>query len=194
MPHFDYKAAVDDYIREKLPNLAAKTTYLYFGFYAQNWGTFPMAKPIPMHPISGGKYILLIPTAASTKISTTGDMTVNPGIFVRQILANPQVSKGKYSQVSTHITDFGEQAANVSKVIGKEVVLTEVSLDTYEKIWGPAGKELGMQLKFNEEVWDWEKGIWGDKFVGAEALGIKPGELKDDYTALAPFKEALLSP
>lgn len=48
VPHFDYKARVDDYIKETLPELAAKTTFLMFGFYPSNFAFFPMLKPIPV--------------------------------------------------------------------------------------------------------------------------------------------------
>lgn len=48
VPHFDYKARVDDYIKETLPELAAKTTFLMFGFYPTNFAFFPMLKPVPV--------------------------------------------------------------------------------------------------------------------------------------------------
>lgn len=46
VPHMDYKANVDEYIRQELPDLAARTTYLYFGFYPQNLYWVPMLKPL----------------------------------------------------------------------------------------------------------------------------------------------------
>jgi hypothetical protein len=46
VPHMDYKAKVDIRIREELPELAAKTTYLYFGYYPQNINVFPFLKLI----------------------------------------------------------------------------------------------------------------------------------------------------
>lgn len=45
-PHMDYKANVDARIKAELPNLAAITTYLYFGYYPQNMAFFPLIKPI----------------------------------------------------------------------------------------------------------------------------------------------------
>lgn len=48
VPHFDYKARVDDYIKETLPELAAKTTFLMFGFYPSNLAFFSMLKPVPV--------------------------------------------------------------------------------------------------------------------------------------------------
>jgi hypothetical protein len=41
----DYKANVDARIKAELPELAKKTTYLYFGYYPQNMAFFPLIKP-----------------------------------------------------------------------------------------------------------------------------------------------------
>lgn len=45
-PHMDYKANIDARIKSELPQLAALTTYLYFGYYPQNMAFFPICKPI----------------------------------------------------------------------------------------------------------------------------------------------------
>lgn len=45
-PHMDYKANVDARIKAELPELAAMTTYLYFGYYPQNMAFFSLIKPI----------------------------------------------------------------------------------------------------------------------------------------------------
>jgi hypothetical protein len=47
-PHMDYKANVDARIKSELPALAAKTTYLYFGFYPQNLAYLPMLQPVKL--------------------------------------------------------------------------------------------------------------------------------------------------
>ena len=44
-PHFDFKAEVDQSIKEELPELAKKTTYLLVGFYPSNLAFLPMGKP-----------------------------------------------------------------------------------------------------------------------------------------------------
>lgn len=45
VPHFDYKAEVDERIMKELPDLAAKTTFLYLGYYPSNMIFFPMCTP-----------------------------------------------------------------------------------------------------------------------------------------------------
>lgn len=46
VPHFDYKAEVDEIIRTQMPSLAAKTTFLFFGYYGTNMAFFPFCKPM----------------------------------------------------------------------------------------------------------------------------------------------------
>lgn len=46
VPHMDYKAEVDDIIRKEMPELAKKTTFLVFGYYASNMVYLPLAKPM----------------------------------------------------------------------------------------------------------------------------------------------------
>ena len=48
VPHLDYKATADDRIRAELPELAKKTTFLYFGYYPSNLAFFPMLKPFEL--------------------------------------------------------------------------------------------------------------------------------------------------
>lgn len=45
VPHIEYKASVDEYIKDKLPELAKKTTFLWVGYYATNMASFPALKP-----------------------------------------------------------------------------------------------------------------------------------------------------
>jgi hypothetical protein len=45
VPHTDYKAKVDQYIKSELPELAHKTTFLWHGFYASNIAFLPPLKP-----------------------------------------------------------------------------------------------------------------------------------------------------
>lgn len=46
VPHLDYKAEVDNIIRQEMPELARKTTFLFFGYYGTNMAFFPFCKPM----------------------------------------------------------------------------------------------------------------------------------------------------
>lgn len=50
----DYKAIVDQRIKTELPELAAKTTYLYLGYYPQNMAYFPFLRPV--------EFVRIVPT------------------------------------------------------------------------------------------------------------------------------------
>ena len=78
VPHCDSKAAIDDYILDKLPELAKKTTFLWVGYYASNLALLPMAKveylvsTIPPPPISSR------PLSKSTGEETRTSLIRNP--------------------------------------------------------------------------------------------------------------------
>lgn len=44
----DYKANVDVRIKADMPQLAAKSTYLLFGYYPANMAFLPMMKPLEL--------------------------------------------------------------------------------------------------------------------------------------------------
>jgi len=46
VPHLDYKAKVDESIKQELPALAKKTKSLFFGYYRSKIAFFPLLKPI----------------------------------------------------------------------------------------------------------------------------------------------------
>ncbi|KAF2688511.1 NAD(P)-binding protein, partial [Lentithecium fluviatile CBS 122367] len=171
--HLDYKAEVDDRIRAELPELAKKTTFLFFGYYPSNMVFFPMLKPFEL-PGSYGKYAQIVPTPPSARIPVAGDMTVTPGIWVRQILANPSLTHTKYANVAPETLSFGEMLDMWSEVTGRQGVYLQVSPQDYEKAWGVGGAELADQLVFGEQVADWNEGV---QAVGMSELGIKEEEV-----------------
>jgi hypothetical protein len=171
-PHMDYKANVDARIKAELPDLAAITTYLYFGYYPQNMAFFPLIKPI-LYP-GNGQYIQTLPTKPDAKVLLSGDMTVNPGIWVRQVLATGSKAYGKYANVALEKWTFQQMMDVWSEVTGKKGVLMETTIDAWTQLWGPAGNELGLQFKFGEMCDPWEE---TDEFITAKELGIDEGEV-----------------
>ncbi|KAF2751405.1 NAD(P)-binding protein [Sporormia fimetaria CBS 119925] len=171
-PHMDYKANIDARIKSELPNLAAMTTYLYFGYYPQNMAYFPLIKPI-LHP-ANGQYIQTMPSKPDAKVLNSGDMTINPGIWVRQVLATGEKAFGKYANVALEKMTFQEMMDVWSEVTGKKGVYMETTIDAWTKLWGPAGNELGLQFKFGEMCDPWEE---TDEFISPEELGIDKNEV-----------------
>jgi hypothetical protein len=46
VPHWDYKDKATDEIKRAMPELAAKTTFLWIGWFASNFYTMPLTKPM----------------------------------------------------------------------------------------------------------------------------------------------------
>jgi hypothetical protein len=104
-------------------------------------------------------------------------MSIAPGVFVRQILANPSVTKGKYAHVSTETLAFGEILKVWAEVTGHPTEYLETTKEAYLALWGPAGKEFADQLAFGEVV---EPAIWDREYkvLTPEQLGITKEELE----------------
>ncbi|RDW61983.1 hypothetical protein BP6252_11416 [Coleophoma cylindrospora] len=171
-PHMDYKANVDERIQKELPELAAKTTYLYLGYYPQNMAFFPFLRPIE-YP-QNGQYIQMVPTKADAKILLSGDMTVNPGIWVRQSIASAPHSFGKYANVALEKWTFQQMVDVWSEITGKKCIFVECSMEVYKALWGLAGYELGLQFKYGELCDPWEE---KENHITPEALGIDANEV-----------------
>ncbi|KAK7414182.1 hypothetical protein QQX98_006968 [Neonectria punicea] len=184
----DLGARADKRIRAGMPELAAKMTSLVFGFYPSNFTT-GMFKPYEV-PGARGKHLLLLPCSPNAGIEVTGDMAVNPGIWVRQILANPEKTLGGYTSISAEYCTYGDMLKIWSEVTGRPAAFVSCSLSDYEGLWGGGGKEIGLQLKFNESVRDW-LALVKDKHVSKEELGITSGEIKGFRHALEVIKESL---
>lgn len=120
-----------------------------------------------------------------------GDMRTNPGVLVRQILARPEVTKGRYASVWSETISLQELLSIWSTVTGKEAVYVEVSPDTYAAMWGAGGQELVEMYKFCEAVDDWAEHR-GTDLLSAEDLGIEKGELVGMQEALESLKNLLI--
>ncbi|KAM7187084.1 hypothetical protein V8F33_011418 [Rhypophila sp. PSN 637] len=176
VPHMDYKAKVDERIRQELPDLAAKTTYLYFGYYPQNMAFFPLLKPFEL-PGAYGQHVQLIASSPEAKILLAGDLSVNPGIWVRQILKTGKPAMGKYTNVALERWSFAQMAEKWTEITGKRCVVMQVSEEDWTNIWGPAGRELSWQFKFGEMVDPWGLDGREGEFVSWKELGIEEGEV-----------------
>jgi hypothetical protein len=101
-------------------------------------------------------------------------MTVNPGIWVRQVLATGAKAYGKYANVALEKWTFEEMIDTWSEITGKKGVFVETTIDAWTKLWGPAGNELGLQFKFGEMCDPWEV---DETFISAEDLSIDANEV-----------------
>jgi hypothetical protein len=116
----------------------------------------------------------MLATNPQSKVLIAGDMTVNPGIWVRQTLATGAASFGKYANVALERWTFQQMIDKWSEITRKRGVLVQVSEDVWTKLWGPAGTELAWQFKFGELCDPWAV---RDDFISPEELGINPSEV-----------------
>ncbi|KAI7161554.1 hypothetical protein KC349_g2727 [Hortaea werneckii] len=156
VPHMDHKAGVDDRIRKELPDLAAKTTFVWLGWYAANMASFPLVRPFEL-PLSGGNWVWMQPSPADACLPICGDVKVNLGTYVRAALDHPEKSLGKYVNVRTDRMTFTEILKVWSSATGKHAQYIPVSVEAFESLWGPYGREMALQY-FSGELWpDWDE-------------------------------------
>jgi len=173
--HFDYKAEIDEWIRSELPDLAKKTTFLFFGYYTTNVIGFEFIKPVPKGAGSD-VYVQKLPTPGSAVIPVTGDMERNPGIWVRAILEKGSLTRGKYAQVSTETLSFEEMLRVWGEITGKKVEYHHITREEFSDMYKSKGMaiacdEMTDQLEFGEHfAANWEKGV---EMVSAKELGIE---------------------
>ncbi|KAK2808667.1 hypothetical protein FQN50_004532 [Emmonsiellopsis sp. PD_5] len=169
VPHFEGKAAADEYIVSNLPALAAKTTFFWVSFYGGNlaYPTFT-----PNFVKSSGKYVWVQPTSESMPLSTIGDHTKNIGIFAEAVLKQPERTRGKYVLVESETTTLGGYLERWSKYSGKEVAYVPTTLGAYDSLFPSWGLELGVMLQFWESAGSksWSKA--GVTPLRKEDLGI----------------------
>ncbi|KAI0018111.1 hypothetical protein F4780DRAFT_540258 [Xylariomycetidae sp. FL0641] len=175
VPHMEGKAAVDAYLKAELPALAARTTYLYFGFYPQNLAFLPLLQPV-FHQATN-TYIQLLPTPPSARILHAGDMAVNPGLWVRGALASAPRSFGRYANVAGEKLSFAEMLRAWAEAVGAQrpARVVQCAPEAWEQLHGPAAAELALQFRFGERCDPWAEDE--ERFISAAELGIDEREV-----------------
>ena len=185
--HFDFKAQVDLKIKKEYPNLAAKTTFLYVGFYANNLANFPIIKPFTT-PAFFGTYIWLNPVSHKAVIPSAGDATVNVGVFAKAILEQPGKTLGKYAAVVADMPTHEELLGYWSEVTGKRAAFLEANGKDWVKAFGSFGEELYLNMKVFEENPRW---VFDNNPLSGKDLGIE-SQLVGTKATLECLKDQLL--
>ncbi|KAK4542907.1 hypothetical protein LTR36_006096 [Oleoguttula mirabilis] len=184
--HWDYKDRAADKIKESMPELAKKTTFLWVGWFASN--LFALLRPFEL-PGSYGAHVVIQPCKPETIMWVT-DVEHNVGAYVNAVLAKPSISlPAKYVSVHTDILPYKDVFTIWSEVSGKRCEYIECSAEQYERMYGVFGAELASQYKLNAAAPDWGK-AHGTEVVTAEELGIA-GELLDLKQSLEANKDKL---
>jgi len=121
-----------------------------------------------------------------------GDMAKDPGVWARQILANPKLTHSKYAAVCTEVISLGEALSQWADVSGKKGVYAQIEPKVFGSIFGLAGEEAVTGVLFGVAVPDWfahvkEQGL----FVTKEELGISTDEVSNFKKSLESVKQFL---
>lgn len=134
----------------------------------------------------------MVPASPSTLYPMSGDMTKDPGIWARQILANPKLTHGKYAAVCTEVITLGEALSQWAAVSDKKGVYVEVKPEVIGNLYGLAGEEAVTGVLFGEAVPDWFGHIKDQRlFVSKEQLGISTDEVSNFKQSLESIREFL---
>ncbi|KAL1663584.1 hypothetical protein GGF50DRAFT_56590 [Schizophyllum commune] len=146
--HFDSKQAAVDYLEEKLPELAAKTSYVNLGLYVTNERLMAPLKPTK---IGDGIYQLARVASSDTKfpfVVTRKD--TGPHVKVAMIDLPPRSNLLVYSEMAS----WKEYIKIFEEVTGLKLVYKEVSIEEADRAspWHHIGREVGEVKQFTQEL------------------------------------------
>ncbi|KAJ0159308.1 NmrA-like family domain-containing protein 1 [Colletotrichum tanaceti] len=185
-PHWDSKARGGEYVRKTHPELAAKTTEVWEGWYVDNLVNIPMTGPQPFL----GQYLMAQPSKPESIVPVAGAVELNTGIVVKAVLEQPEKTYGKFVPILTDMIPWTTVVEGWSKTTGKTAAYAELSDAEAVKLLGPAfGKDMAQQFRFSEQHPDWY-GYHPDSTVSIKDLGIE-GEVYGWEKALEYYKTRL---
>ena len=112
----DGKAAVDESIVQKVPELASKTTFLYVGFYA---GNLRYPNFVPSLLASSRKWVWVREVGESTLVPMAGDEGVNVGAVVERVLERKEATLGRCVGLVAEWMECGEVLRLWGRVVGE---------------------------------------------------------------------------
>ncbi|KAL4887105.1 hypothetical protein BJY04DRAFT_177308 [Aspergillus karnatakaensis] len=149
VPYFESKNRVDSHIRS-LPDLLQKTTFVWIGWYASNI-LMPTQHPTRIHTIDGSNrsYVQFISVPPSTLVPLLGDEKINPGLFVKAILEQPQKTlPGKIVSGVDETRPFNEVLAWFAAVHGIEARSVQILSADYVKMWPVLGETADLTNQY----------------------------------------------
>ncbi|KAL4942927.1 hypothetical protein BDV06DRAFT_153832 [Aspergillus oleicola] len=172
IPHFGSKIPAEKFLLDQANGLKSKTTFLRVGMYGSNLQRVPYS---PAFVEGAGKYIVTLPCSASTPIPMIGKETPNVGLIVDATFRQPQKSLEKYVVAAAEYLTAKEWVGALSRACGRDIVFLETSLQAYEDLWGSAGTEIGLMMKYIEELGEESFTVGVDKrdILTPEDLGIQ---------------------
>jgi hypothetical protein len=107
-----------------------------------------------------------------------GNVRKNVGIFVKAIIARPEVSlPGKVVQVAMGYMTYPELLATWSKVTGKKATYVHCTREEFEGLYPATGLELALQYVFLENMGSATSSDVDPDVVDGIELGIQQHQL-----------------
>jgi uncharacterized protein YbjT (DUF2867 family) len=180
VPHFDYKEKAFDWMRENTPELVAKTTRLWPGWYGNNIINFPVFSFFKVPVV--GSYLSVAPAKRDSIIPVVGEIAAGMGAAAAGALARPELSQGKIVTVITEYIPWHELAKTFTRATGKQCGYAELSDEDVTLAWGPLlGDEMASQLRWSEDHPDWTT------FFPEETLTLKDLGVEDQTINLEAY-------
>lgn len=101
-----------------------------------------------------GKYVQIVPSDPDAKVLLSGDMSVNPGIWVRQSIASGSKSFGKYANVALEKWTFRQMMDEWCRITGHKGEYIPCKPEQWTELWGPAGTEVSFSPS-ETCCWEW---------------------------------------
>lgn len=158
--HWETKAAAVDYIESQMPNLAAKTSFIYIAAYATNAFLFPKRTP------STGVYELVINCPPSTMWPII-DTPTSTGSFVHALVSEPP--RTKLLAYDSYMT-IAETVDLWKRISGKDAEIVELGMEEMQKRTGLTPEVLCGPAFIGE--YGYMGGIEG--WIGPEKLKNRP--------------------
>lgn len=131
------------------------------------------------------QYMQLMPFAPHARHLVSGDMNINPGLWVRGILSSGTKAHGKYANVALEKLSFQEMLDIWAEVTGRKAMYVQATAETFVNLWGVAGRVMGQQNVLVESVDPWEE---TEKHISYADLGIKREDIVGYRGALEGMK------
>ncbi|KAF2649643.1 NAD(P)-binding protein [Lophiostoma macrostomum CBS 122681] len=150
IPHFQSKIPAEQFIWSKESGLSERSTVLHVGLYGSN----------PQRPLWQGvhvpvakKLLITVPFPPEGELHFIGDETINPGLFTRSIIEQPEKTIGRVVLGSAELIScqrWIEILTEVFKERGQdfEAGYLECTYSSFVTFWGPSGKEIGDMLQY----------------------------------------------
>ncbi|KAK3371514.1 hypothetical protein B0T24DRAFT_323163 [Lasiosphaeria ovina] len=193
VPHYDFKAYAVDWIQRTLPELWAKTTEVWPGFYDSNFAAFAMVKPLYL--AAADAYLIPMPAKKSSILPVVGSVETNLGVVVEAILTTGAPTFSKLLVLVTDYVAAGDVPAYFSRATGKRAVFLEYSDADIITMFGIHGDEYAAAMRWAAEfpVWDDPKVVADrTRLLTLEQVGLSKADLVSFDAGLALIKDKLV--